>query len=180
MRRCTGLFPGLVVYLTIFYNKKHIATRNAYLFGTAAIAGAAGGLLNYGLGFIEGPGSWNPWRWIFIVNGLLTVVTAPIIPFVLADSPETAKWLTEEDRRNMVLLRQQEVGQSLAAQEFSKKDAREAFKDWKVWAMGFGQYSVNSMLYSFSIFLPTVSIRIILPTTMKCEADVFVDHPRHQ
>jgi sugar phosphate permease len=150
------LFPGLVVYLTIFYNKKHIATRNAYLFGTAAIAGAAGGLLNYGIGFMEGIGGWSPWRWIFLINGLLTVVTAPVIPFVLADTPASAKWLSEEDQQNMILLRSQEVGQSLSAQEFSKDDAKLAFKDWKVWAIGIAQYAVNSMLYSFSIFLPTI------------------------
>ncbi|KAI5362544.1 Putative major facilitator superfamily, MFS transporter superfamily [Septoria linicola] len=124
-----GLFPGLVVYLTIFYNKKHIATRNAYLFGTAAIAGAAGGLLNYGLGFLDNAAGWSAWRWIF---------------------------LSEEDQRKMILLRQQEVGQSLSAQECSKQDSREAFRDWKVWAMGAAQYAVNSMLYSFSIFLPTI------------------------
>jgi sugar phosphate permease len=146
----------LVVYLTIFYNKKHIATRNAYLFGTAAIAGAAGGLLNYGIGFMDGIGGWSPWRWIFLINGLLTVVTAPVIPFVLADTPASAKWLSEEDQQNMILLRSQEIGQSLSAQEFSKEDSKLAFKDWKVWAIGLAQYGVNSMLYSFSIFLPTI------------------------
>lgn len=92
---------------------------------------------------------------IFIINGLLTVVTAPIIPFMLADKPENARWLTDEDRKNMVLLRQAEIGQSISGQEFNKKDAKEAFKDWKVWAMAAAQFGVLTMLYSFSIFLPT-------------------------
>lgn len=81
-----GLFPGLVVYLTIFYNKRHIALRMAYLFATAAIAGAVGGLVSFGIGmmdndpndantnpgdpgYVEPPGTagWRAWRWIFAV-----------------------------------------------------------------------------------------------------------------
>lgn len=82
-----GLFPGLVVYLTIFYNKRHIALRMAYLFTTAAIAGAVGGLVSYGIGFMDndpndasttpgdpgyvvppGTAGWRAWRWIFAVR----------------------------------------------------------------------------------------------------------------
>jgi hypothetical protein len=92
----------------------------------------------------------------FLINGLLTVVTAFVVPFVLSDKPESTKFLSEEDRRNMVLLRQAEVGQTISGQEFSMKDAKEAFKDWKIYAMAVGQYCSNTMLYSFSIFLPTI------------------------
>ena len=43
-----GLFPGAAIYLTIFYTKREIAVRIGYLFVSAALAGACGGLLAYG------------------------------------------------------------------------------------------------------------------------------------
>jgi MFS family permease len=64
-----GLFPGLTVYLTLFYTKKEIALRIAYLFVSSALAGACGGLLAYGLGFMDGIASLGGWRWIFIMEG---------------------------------------------------------------------------------------------------------------
>ena len=49
-----GLFPGLNVYLTFFYSKHELALRVGYLFVSAAVAGAIGGLLAYGIGHMDG------------------------------------------------------------------------------------------------------------------------------
>ncbi|KAI5357097.1 putative major facilitator superfamily, MFS transporter superfamily [Septoria linicola] len=151
-----GLFPGLVVYLTIFYNKSNIGLRTALLFATSAFSGAAGGLVSFAIGYMDGVGGWSAWRWIFAINGIATVLTAFVVPFVLSDSPQTAKYLTNEDRSNIALLREAEVGQTASAQQFDIADAKEAFKDWTVWVYGIAQYCQNTMLYSFSIFLPTI------------------------
>jgi MFS family permease len=64
-----GLFPGLTVYLTMFYTKKELALRIGYLFVSSAIAGACGGLLAYGIGFMDGIAGLSGWRWIFIIEG---------------------------------------------------------------------------------------------------------------
>ena len=49
-----GLFPGFVTYFTMFYTRKEMALRTAYLFAMAAFAGATSGLLAYGIGFMDG------------------------------------------------------------------------------------------------------------------------------
>jgi MFS family permease len=67
-----GLFPGLTVYLTMFYTKKELALRIGYLFVSSALAGACGGLLAYGIGFMDGIGGYSGWRWVFIIEGLTT------------------------------------------------------------------------------------------------------------
>jgi MFS family permease len=64
-----GLFPGLTVYLTLFYTKKEIALRIGYLFVSSALAGACGGLLAYGIGFMDGVAGQSGWRWVFILEG---------------------------------------------------------------------------------------------------------------
>jgi MFS family permease len=151
-----GLFPGVILYLSMFYNKKNVALRNAYFYGTSAISGALGGLVSYAIGELDGAAGWSGWRWIILINGIPTVLTALVVPFVLPNSPETAKFLTEEDRRNLVLLREAEVGQTKNAQQLDKKDVRDGAKDWKTWAFAIAQFSGLGMLYSFSVFLPTI------------------------
>lgn len=65
-----GLFPGLAIYLTMFYTKKEIALRVGYLFVSAALSGACGGLLAYGIGLLDHHNGLRGWRWIFIIEGI--------------------------------------------------------------------------------------------------------------
>lgn len=151
-----GLFPGIMLYLTTFYTKKHISLRNAYFYSISAISGAVGGLVAYGIGQMDGAGGWRAWRWILTINGIPTILTAPLVLWALPNDPETASFLTPEDRRNLVLLRQAEIGQTLAGQEMHKEDVMAAVKDWKIWALSIAQFCSHSVLYSFSVFLPTI------------------------
>ncbi|KAF9732185.1 transporter C1002.16c-like protein 8 [Paraphaeosphaeria minitans] len=151
-----GLFPGVILYLSMFYNKKSLSLRNAWFYGTSAIAGAVGGLVAYAIGELDGARGWSGWRWIIMINGVPTVLTAVVVPFVLPNSPETAKFLTEEDRANLVRLREAEVGQTRNAQVLTREDVIAGAKDWKTYAFAIGQFTGLTMLYSFSVFLPTI------------------------
>lgn len=151
-----GLFPGVILYLSMFYNKKSLSLRNACFYGTSAIAGAVGGLVAYAIGELDGAQGWRGWRWIIMINGVPTVLTAIAVPFVLPNSPETASFLTEEDRAILVRLREEEVGQTKSAQVLRKEDVIAGAKDWKTYAFAVGQFTGLTMLYSFSVFLPTI------------------------
>ncbi|CAN9446893.1 unnamed protein product [Alternaria alternata] len=151
-----GLFPGVILYLSMFYNRRNVSLRQAWFYGTSALAGGLGGVVAYAIGEMDGVGGWNGWRWIIVINGIPTVLTAIAVPFVLPNSPETASFLTEEDRRNLVLLRMREIGQTTAGQELLKEDVMKGVKDWKVYAYAVAQFVGLGMLYSFSVFLPTI------------------------
>ncbi|KAH8663785.1 putative MFS transporter [Ilyonectria robusta] len=148
-----GLFPGLTVYLTMFYTKQELALRIGYLFVSSALAGACGGLLAYGIGFADGTAGLSGWRWVFILEGIPTVLFGIAIWLFLADSPETAWYLNDDEKRLLVARLERQTG---FYQEFDKKDAILAFKDWKVWLFAAAQFGVNSMLYSYSVFLPSI------------------------
>lgn len=90
-----GLFPGAAIYLTLFYTKREIAVRIGYLFVSAALAGACGGLLAYGIGFMDGVAGQRGWRWILILEGLPTLVLGIATWFLLADDPESAYYLSK-------------------------------------------------------------------------------------
>lgn len=151
-----GLFPGMTIYLTFFYTRKELALRIGYLFVSAAIAGACGGLLAYAIGFMDGLAGLKGWRWILIIEGIPTVVVGIAAYFFLADEPLTAKYLTQEEREIVAHRLRYQHGAVEAEEKMYKKDVFAALKDWKVWAVAFSQYGLNSMLYSFSTFLPTI------------------------
>ncbi|KAG0638150.1 major facilitator superfamily domain-containing protein [Tuber brumale] len=151
-----SLFPGLAVYLTFFYTRKELALRIGYLFVSAALAGACGGLLAYGIGFLGERNGMKGWRWILIIEGLPTIVLGLVKYFVLADNPEKAGYLTEEEKRFMIARRAREVTQTTSAQEFHWGDVRKCFLDWKCWAFAFAQFGIDTMLYGFSTFPPTI------------------------
>jgi len=74
-----GLLPGLTVYLTLFYTKKELALRIGYLFVSSALAGACGGLLSYGIGFMSGMRGMSGWRWVFIIEGKTPYPLSPCL-----------------------------------------------------------------------------------------------------
>jgi MFS family permease len=153
----SGLFPGLITYLTLFYNKRAIALRVGYLFVAAAIAGGVGGLLAYGIGFMDSIGGYRAWRWIFIIEGLPPIVVGILFWILMPNDPDTATFLSPEDRAFLVMRRGREVGQTASAQKFHWDDVKDGASDWKVWSFSLAQFGSDTMLYGFSMFLPVSS-----------------------
>nr|KAK5446097.1 hypothetical protein LTR18_004016 [Exophiala xenobiotica] len=151
-----GLFPGMTLYLTVFYTKQQLALRVGYLFVSAAIAGSVGGLLAYGIGFMDGVQGYRGWRWIFIIEGLPSFVLGIVVYFWLADDPETAYYLSPEERKLMITQKRRHVGHTASGDLQHKEDVYKAFKDWKVWMFAAGQFGVDTVLYGYSTFLPTI------------------------
>ncbi|KAL4805884.1 major facilitator superfamily domain-containing protein [Aspergillus unguis] len=151
-----GLFPGLVTYLTLFYSKHEIAMRTGYLFSSAALAGACGGLLAYGIGFMDGVSGLKAWRWIMIIEGIPTVLVGVATWIFLADDPETAYYLNSEERALVVKCRSRHFGHTASAQKFHWADVKEGATDWRIYAFCIAQFGVDTMLYGYSTFLPTI------------------------
>ncbi|KAI8712035.1 MFS domain-containing protein [Fusarium sp. LHS14.1] len=151
-----GFFPGVVLYLSMFYGRHSLALRIAYFFSTAAASGVAGGLVAYGISFMDYTLGWRAWRWVILINGIPTILTGIVIPFVLPNSPETAKFLTDEDRENLRKIHEEQVGRARNSRELLKEDVIDAVKDWTTWGYCFALFPCLAMLYSFVVFLPTI------------------------
>ncbi|KAK4999462.1 hypothetical protein LTR66_001519 [Elasticomyces elasticus] len=93
-----GLFPGVVFYLSMWYKRQERQYRIALFFSAASLAGAFGGILAYGIGFMKGVGKLSGWRWIFIIEGLLTCVLAIAAYWYISDWPSKAKFVNEDER----------------------------------------------------------------------------------
>ena len=82
---------------------------------------------------MDGIGGKPGWAWIFILEGLITVVAGALSFFILQDFPDSAKFLTEEER-TVVIRRLQEDDQfSAAGEKLKLKYIWQSLVDWKTW-----------------------------------------------
>lgn len=115
----------------MWYRRHECGLRMAIFFSAATAAGAFGGLLARGISEMRGIGGKSGWAWIFILEGLLTLIIAGVAFFVINDYPETARFLNEEERVEVV--RRLREDRSALADEFDVKYFFHAIKDWKIW-----------------------------------------------
>jgi MFS family permease len=102
------------------------------LFVCAAIAGAFGGLLAYAFLQMDGVAGYPGWRWVYIMEGILSLLIGPVIWFGLPNDPNNAWFLTTEDKKIMQM-RAIQRAQYMGGEEFSWEEIRIAFKDPKVY-----------------------------------------------
>lgn len=93
-----GLLPGMILYLSGLYTRGEMALRIGIFYTAASLSGAFGGLLARGLSAIAPRGGLEGWRWIFIIEGLLTVVCGLVAYAFLASNLATAGFLTAEEQ----------------------------------------------------------------------------------
>lgn len=158
-----GLYPGVIYYITMWYCRHEAQLRQALFFSAASIAGAFSGLLAYGIAHMDGVGGLAGWRWIFILEGILTVLVAISAYFILFDFPETASFLTPEERAFVVhRLKYQgqangHTGPQVAQDDqFKWKYVKSAFLDWQIWVNIWVSWGIVCPLYGISLFLPTI------------------------
>jgi MFS family permease len=149
-----GLFPGITYYITLWYKRHECGLRMAIFFSAATAAGAFGGLFARGIMEMDGLGGLDGWAWIFMIEGLITFVFAIMAFFVMHDYPDTAKFLNDSERKEV--LRRLEEDRSVLSDDFNMKFAKDALKDWKIWVHMMITIGIYTPLYSISIFLPTI------------------------
>lgn len=93
-----GFFPAATYLLTTWYCRWEVQTRLALFFSAASLAGAFSGLLAFAIQHMDGIGGLGGWRWIFILEGIFTVIIGASVPWVLPDSPDSAKFLTQAEK----------------------------------------------------------------------------------
>ncbi len=152
----SGLFPGLSYFLTFYYRRDELAVRIAIFFAGATLSGAFGGLLAYGISRMDGIGGKPGWAWIFIIEGLLTLVVALASPWFLADFPQDAKFLTPEERKQVVARVNQEQGASSVDTAFEWYYVKDAMKDYRTYLLGLVYLSIAECFFAVSLFTPTI------------------------
>ncbi|KAI0911827.1 major facilitator superfamily domain-containing protein [Ustulina deusta] len=151
-----GLFPGVNYYLSCWYKRSEFGIRAAIFFSAAALSGSFGGLLAAAIEKLDGKGGLAGWRWIFVLEGLLTVIVAVMSFWMVHDFPDDARFLTEEDRARVIRRLRLDQQASSKHEEWSTRYLYDGLRDWKMW-LGMVIYMGCDMpLYAFSLFLPSI------------------------
>lgn len=132
-----GFFPAATYLLTTWYCRWEIQTRMAVFFSAASLAGAFSGLLAFGIQHMDGISGLRGWQWIFILEGILTVLIGLTIPWALPDSPNVAHFLTQHEKDLIHRRLEQDSGTTAGKVgthgPFKWVYLTEALLDWKIY-----------------------------------------------
>ncbi|PKS05168.1 hypothetical protein jhhlp_008536 [Lomentospora prolificans] len=93
-----GMMPGIAYYLSRWYRRAELAFRISLYIVMSPLAGAFGGLLASAILSLDGFGGLHSWRMIFAIEGIITIGLGLIGLITLTDRPETARWLSQEEK----------------------------------------------------------------------------------
>ena len=158
------MFPGSFYLIGMWYKRSEAQRRYSFFFSSTTLAGAFGGLLAAAIGKMGGDAArgipairgYSGWRWIFILEGLLTCVVAVAFFFCLPSFPEDATWLTEDERAFVKARLRVDQGNSAKERKITIRDVGRVFKDYKVILGGFMYFGMIVPAYGYAFFAPTI------------------------
>ncbi|KEF52881.1 uncharacterized protein A1O9_11299 [Exophiala aquamarina CBS 119918] len=151
-----GLFPGCNFYLSCWYKRSEFGVRSAIFFSAAAIAGSFGGFLAAAMSQMDGVGGKAGWAWIFILEGLITIVVGLLSVWMVHDFPDEATFLSADDRVRVYQRLKADQQSSADHESFKWAYVMESLRDWKTYTSALIYMGAGGGLYGFSIFLPTI------------------------
>ncbi|KAJ7576968.1 MFS general substrate transporter [Mycena floridula] len=157
-----GLFPGVNFYLSCWYKRSEFGIRAAVFFSAASVSGAFGGLLAAAIANMDGVGGKPGWAWIFILEGLATVLAGVASFWIIQDFPDTAKFLSEAERTVVIRRLQGDDQFSAAGEKLRMKYIWASLLDWKSWVGMMVYVGADMPLYAFSLFLPSIINQVCL------------------
>ncbi|KAJ4182789.1 hypothetical protein NW767_013754 [Fusarium falciforme] len=152
-----GFFPGCVYLVSSWYRRYEVQKRMAGFFLTASALSAFANILAYGLIQISKHHSYKGWRWIFIIEGAITVVAGIGSWFIIVDFPDSSAntFLTPEERAFVKTRLAADRGPEEREKVTLKVVAKTA-ADWKPWAFSL-MYAAGAVgVYAFLFFLPLI------------------------
>ncbi|KAF2096325.1 retrograde regulation protein 2 [Rhizodiscina lignyota] len=150
------LFPSMTLFLANWYKREELGLRIAYLFIASALSGAFGGLLAFGILHMDGTSGMAGWRWLYIIEGLITITFASVVYFLIPKNYSSAYFLNEEER--VIMRHRAELMESYSGGQghYTKGDVWLAVTDVKTWLHSVTQVAIITILYGFGTFLPVI------------------------
>jgi MFS family permease len=146
-----GFFPGVIFYLTLWYPSDRRSTRTAWFVAAIAVSGVIGNPISGSImDALSGAMGLRGWQWLFLAEGIPSIIVGFWVIYYLDSSIEEASWLTAEEK--------QLLASNLAAEDKQKTGHKlsEAFKSGKVWALCAIYFTLMIGLYGIAFWLPTI------------------------
>ncbi|KZO90527.1 hypothetical protein CALVIDRAFT_542568 [Calocera viscosa TUFC12733] len=104
---------------------------------------------------MQNRGNLPAWKWLFLIEGVITVGASFIAMVILPDFPVNTRWLTDEEREYAVHRLQQDNNSSEAGDMTHLQSFLAAVRDWRTWAFMVAQ-SLCTCAGTIMYFIPTL------------------------
>ena len=144
-----GFFPGAIYLCSYWYMPKDLATRISYFYCASALSGAFSGLLAAGIAEMDGVGGYEGWRWIFILEGIPTVLIGVACYFLLIDTPAlSTRWLEPDEIRYLeISMFIKQGGMFRAENGFRWKDLKMVLSNWRIYMQAYFLFVQSALSY---------------------------------
>ncbi len=146
-----GFFPGMILYLTYWFPSQERARAVAKFMTATSIAGVVGAELSRVLLKLEGNAGLHGWQWLFLMEGIPTIVLGVSVLFLLRDHPKDAPWLSEPEKKFLEEELERDRQEGGATEKHNLKDA---FKLPMVWVLA-GVFMLSQLgVYTVTLWMP--------------------------
>ena len=146
-----GFFPGIIFYLTYWYPARERARAYAWFLAAIPICGILGGPISGSLLGLDGWLGLRGWQWLFLLEGLPSVIVGVLVLGLLPNRPKDAKWLSPAEQQWLEgTLEAERAGR----ERFHHGGLGAALVNPLVWYLGACYFLLVAPLYGFALWLP--------------------------
>jgi ACS family tartrate transporter-like MFS transporter len=148
-----GFFPGVVLYLTYWFAAEHRARMVGLFMAAIPISGVIGSPVSGWLLGLEGTLGLHGWQWLFILEGLPSMLLGVVVWRYLTDRPSEAEWLTANERERLATTLERERAHRDSVRKYR---LGEALTNGRVLALGVLYLGLVTGLYGVTFWLPQI------------------------
>ncbi|MGE5158733.1 MAG: MFS transporter [Gemmatimonas sp.] len=148
-----GFFPGIILYLTYWYPAEYRARFLAAFAVAVPVSTVIGAPVSGLLLGLDGVWGLKGWQWLYILEGVPSMLLGMVTWFYLTDKPEHANWLTEEQKAWLSARLDAELAAKQAAKHMT---LGQALSSPKVIMLGLIYFCFVAALYGMQFWLPQI------------------------
>jgi MFS transporter, ACS family, tartrate transporter len=148
-----GFFPGIILYLTYWYPAEYRARFLAAFAIAVPLSSVIGAPISGLLLGLDGAMGLRGWQWLFIIEGVPSVLLGIISWFYLTDRPAKAHWLTAKQRAWLSAKLENEIAAKKAVQQLT---LGQALSSRRVITLSLIYFGFVGALYGMQFWLPQI------------------------
>lgn len=148
-----GFFPGIIFYLTLWFPGTYRGRVTGLFMACIPLSSALGAPLSTSLLYLDGIAGLRGWQWLFLAEGVPSVLLGVVTWFYLTERPKDARWLADNERNWL---------DTRVRSEHARKEAHlsltmfQTFFNGRVFALSMIAFVVAAMLFGVGFFLPQI------------------------
>jgi len=153
-----GFFPGIILYLTYWFPPRERAAAVARFMTAIGLSLVIGGPLSGAImDGLHGRWGWAGWQWLFLLEGLPSILGGFAVLAILPDGPADATWLTTDEKTALrETMRARSEARSEASPRRDLSTLRDALVDGRVWLLSTIYFMTAMGLYGLTLWVPQI------------------------